>query len=81
MSKYKLVKVTIEGRSEFQPIDPVTGKDDGPILFVCEDDVNEQYAIYENLGDDEIEDWQEYSWWGDDLDGATLEYEKLSKTF
>ena len=77
---YKLVKITIEGRSEFQPINPETGKEMGGVLFVCEDDKSEeQYAIYENLGTDETPDWQEYSFWGDDFDSAKQEYEELTK--
>lgn len=77
-NKYKLCKVLTSGDTNVQPID-VNGDPYGDILLSYAHDGEINYAIYENLGDDNDEDWDEYEYYGDKFEKARDEYNKLVK--
>lgn len=78
MNKYKLCRLYIDGRAEVQPINE-NGDEYGDVLCTFEEDGGVYYAIYENLGDEQDEDWQEYHYFGDDFKGAREMYNKLKE--
>lgn len=80
MSKYKLCRLEMTTTTKVVPI-TTKGIQYLDSLMSFEEDNDEYcyYSIYENLGDDENEDWEEYMYYGDDFDKAVEEYEKLTK--
>lgn len=78
MSKYKLCMVDIFQRSEVFPINE-RGEQYGDMLFSYEYDDENHYAIYENIGDDENEDWVEWGYYEDDFKKAKESYQQLTK--
>ena len=77
-NKYKLCRVEVTKVSKVQPI----GVNGEPYLdTICSYEALDayEYAIYENLGNDEYEDWDEYAFYGDDFVKARDEYNKLIK--
>lgn len=76
MNKYKLCRIYQRKYGEVKPID-TDGKAYGDTLFTYGNETNFHYAIYENLGDNDHEDWEEYKWYGDDFTKAVEEYNKL----
>ena len=76
MNRYKLCRVYRHERGEAQPID-TDGNEYGNALYTFDDEKDYTYAIYENLGDDDYEDWEEYEYYDDDFDKAVEEYNKL----
>jgi hypothetical protein len=78
-SKYKLCRVYIEGRTRVQPI-TTTGVEYGDTLLSYEQDEEWNYAIYENLGDENGEDWNEYEYFRDDFAKAVERYVELVET-
>lgn len=77
-NKYKLCRVDVWKYSKVQPID-VNGKPYLDTLCSYEDLDAYKYAIYENIGDDENEEWDEFTFYGDDFVKARDEYNKLIK--
>ena len=73
--KYKLCALLVENTTRVQPIDE-GGKPYLDTLCTYEDN-EECYAIYENTGDDEDEEWEEYQHYGQDFEKARAEYLKL----
>lgn len=78
MSKYKLCLVNIYQKSEVFPINE-RGQRYGDMLTSYEYDDTNHYAIYENLGNDEHEDWQEWGYYEDDFRKAKEMYNKLER--
>lgn len=76
MSKYKLCVVDIYQKSEVFPINE-KGEQYGDMLNSYEYDDQNHYAIYENLGNEEDEDWQEWGYYETDFEKAKREYERL----
>lgn len=74
-NKYKLCVVSNHYKKEVQPINE-KGEEYGDTLLSYEDDDQDYYAIYENMGDDGDEDWCEYDTF-DDLEDAVEHYGKL----
>lgn len=77
MNKYKLCRVCCDEINEAQPINE-KGEAYGDILETYQSDQHYFYAIYENQGDDECEDWYEYKFYAD-FDKAVKEYKKLKE--
>lgn len=77
-NKYKLCRVLTTGHTTIQPID-VNGDPYGDTLLTYESDATYQYAIYENWGDDNDEDWNEHSFYDEDFEKARDEYNRLVK--
>ena len=78
MGKYKLCLVDIYQKSEVFAIDE-HGVQYGDMLCSYEYDDQNHYAIYENLGTDEDEDWQEWGYYETDFDKALENYKQLTK--
>ena len=79
MNKYKLCRLYMEGRTEVQPINE-NGDEYGDVLLSYEEDDDiPQYAIYENLGDGQDEDWNEWHYYGDDFEAARNMYIKIKE--
>lgn len=78
MGKYKLCLVDIYQKSEVYPINE-KGVQYGDLLFSYEYDDENHYAIYENIGDDESEDWVEWGYYETDFEKAKRAYEQLTK--
>lgn len=76
MNKYKLVRVDVETKSTVQPINEV-GKDYLDTLCSFENNEDYYYAIYENMGDEENEEWSEYDYFEQDFDRALQAYKNL----
>ena len=76
MNKYKLCRVYDTQHSTVRTIDE-EGRTYGDVLLTYEDDGNYYYAIYENSGDEQDEDWDEYGYYDQDFDKALEEYKKL----
>lgn len=76
MNKYKLVRVDVETKSTVQPINEV-GKDYLDTLCSFENNEDYYYAIYENMGDEENEEWSEYDYFEQDFDKALQAYKNL----
>lgn len=74
--KYKLCLIDKYEKSEVQPID-LNGREYGDTLCTYEEEGECYYAIYENIGDEHDEDWEEYAWYGTDFEKARKEYKKL----
>lgn len=75
-NKYKLCAIYVDGKTEVQPINE-KGEEYGGVLCTFEEDGEVYYAVYENIGDEQDEDWQEYHYFGDDFKGAKEMYNKL----
>lgn len=78
MNKFKLCRVDYTQSSWVRPIDE-SGKDEGYTLTEFGDDGAYYYAIYENVGTEEAEDWQEWGYYEDDLDKAIRVFNKLKE--
>ena len=78
MEKYKLCRVDYTQSSWVRPIDEA-GKDEGYTLTEFGDDGAYYYAIYENVGDKDTEDWAEWGYYEDDLDKALKAFKKLKE--
>lgn len=79
MNKYKLCRVLEWQKSKVYPINE-RGEAYGDMLLSYEDDDDHYYyAIYENSGDNENEDWDEWGYYDQDFDKALEEYKKLVK--
>ena len=76
MNKYKLCRVYRNEYGEVRPVD-TDGNEYGNALYTYDNETEYTYAIYENLGDNNYEDWEEYGWYGDDFTKAVEEYNKL----
>lgn len=77
--KYKLCRVENLQQSKVYPIDE-NGEEHGDMLLSYEDSEPQvYYAIYENLGDDNDEDWDEWGYYEDDFAKAKEAYEQLKK--
>ena len=76
MKQYKLCRVYYTQHSTVRTIDE-EGHTYGDVLLTYEDDGNYYYAIYENSGDEQDEDWDEYGYYDQDFDKALEEYKKL----
>lgn len=76
MKKYKLCRVYRYEYIEVKPIN-TDGNEYGDALYTCEQPDYYYYAIYENVGDNENEDWEEYAYYDDDFAKAVEEYNKL----
>lgn len=77
--RYKLCRQEQRVLTKVQPI-ALNGE---PYLDIIEDhywdDEDYTYAIYENLGNNDYEDWVEYEYYGDDFKRAREEYKRLTK--
>lgn len=78
MEKYKLCRVDYTQSSWVRPIDEA-GKDEGYTLTEFGDDGAYYYAIYENVGAEGAEDWQEWGYYEDDLDKAVEQMKRLKE--
>lgn len=78
MTNYKLCRIEVESKSTVVPINE-EGKQCLDTLMTFENDEDCYYAIYENMGDDENEEWSEYDYFGDDFEEAVKAYKKLIK--
>ena len=76
MNKYKLCRVYYTQHSTVRTINE-EGQTYGDVLLTYEDDGNYYYAIYENSGDEQDEDWDEYGYYDQDFAKALEEYKKL----
>lgn len=76
MNKYKLCRVYRHECGEVKPVD-TDGNEYGNALFTYDNEPDYAYAIYENLGDNDYEDWEEYAYYDDDFMKAVEEYNKL----
>lgn len=76
MNKYKLCVVDIYQKSEVYALNE-KGQTYGDMITSYEYDDQNHYAIYENLGNDEHEDWQEWGYYETDYDKAREMYNKL----
>lgn len=77
-NKYKLCRLETYAKTKVQPID-IGGEPYGDTLLTYEDDSDYTYAIYENLMEQDDEDWDEYEYFGDDLRKAEEKYNELTK--
>ena len=78
-NKYKLCRVLEWQKSKVQPINE-EGEAYGDILLSYEDDDDHYYyAIYENLGDENDEDWTEWGYYETDFKLALRAYKGLLK--
>lgn len=77
--KYRLCRVEVEKKLDVMLLD-ADGEDmcSAPMLEIEGDD-DYYYAIYENIGDDQFEEWEEYDCFGDDKERAMEEFKKLIK--
>ena len=78
MGRYRLCVVDIYQRSEVYALNE-KGQQYGDMLASYEYDDQNHYAIYENLGDDENEDWQEWGYYETDYDKALEAYKQLQR--
>lgn len=78
MSKYKLCLVDLYQKSEVFPINE-KGEQYGNMLNSYEYDDENHYAIYENVGDEQDEDWEEWGYYGTDFDNALTQYRILKE--
>lgn len=77
-NKYKLCIVDSYQKSKVQPINE-KGEEYGDVLLSYEDDGNCYYAIYENIGDENDEDWTEWGYYETDFKLALRAYKGLLK--
>ena len=77
-NKYKLCRVWYDQHSVVKPINE-EGLEYGNPLMAFEEEENYYYAIFENSGDNENEDWDEWGYYDQDFDKALEEYKKLVK--
>ena len=78
-NRYKLCRVLNWQKSKVQPINE-KGEAYGDILLSYEDDDDHYYyAIYENDGDENDEDWNEWGFYDQDFDEALKAYNQLTK--
>lgn len=73
---YKLCRIEVHSKSKVIPVNE-DGEQYLDTLFTFENDEDYYYAIYENLGTDEDEDWAEYDYFEQDFDRAVEAYKKL----
>lgn len=78
MSKYKLCLVDLYQKSEVFPINE-KGEQCGDMLNSYEYDDENHYAIYENVGNEQNEDWEEWGYYGTDYDKALEAFKKLKE--
>lgn len=76
--KYKLCRIEVKTESKVQPIDE-QGEPYMDTLATFESGDDYYYAIYENIGDEELEEWAEYDYHGDDFKRALAEYKQLTR--
>lgn len=77
--KYRLCRVEVESKSSLMLLDE-NGKDIcATPMEVFENNEDYYYAIYENMGDEQFEEWSEYEYFEDDKERAMEEFNKLIK--
>ena len=77
MNRYKLCRVEVETKSSVYPLDE-NGNEITTASMVEFDNCDDYYyAIYENIGDEQFEEWDEYACYNDDKQKAVEEYQQL----
>lgn len=78
MDRYKLCRVYYSQNSTIKVINK-DGIEGDTLREYGTDDGEFYYAIYENIGDDEEEEWDEWGYYEDDFERALEAYNKLMK--